>query len=358
MGFGSCGVRTRSSTPDPSQPASLVPFEGHRHDDRGGVVGPLDELDLADGFGPLGADGEVAELLPPEAEGELGLGDVDRPDVIGEVDAVLQGVVFGPCRRRSGGGRSCGSVLRASGSSAPQPLIPLRKWIALAGPLQGMVDGFGHLGRQLAVRAVEHDRVGRPCRPAGRPGGTGRPSKVLGDQSGKISRSIGDSGAKNIPRVVIAVATAWRSSGRYLPRLVRKARRSAIPSGPSCFSNPSGMSDRFEAANSSISSRRTRNDFPSASSSSTADFDSEASRPLRTRPSFVARVYWTKFPSTLRLGSRMWISSSSRGWVAHPGQVGADLAPLAAVAVALGALLGEGELALGRVAPLEATGAS
>ena len=77
-----------------------------------------------------------------------------------------------------------------------------------------------------------------------------------------------------------------------------------------------------------MSSRRTTCRLPSASISSTEVFVSEASSPLITRPSVVATVYWTKLPSTLRLGSRMWIKSSSRGMAAMPGEVGADLAAL------------------------------
>ncbi len=118
-----------------------------------------------------------------------------------------------------------------------------------------------------------------------------------------------------------------------------------------CFSKPSGMSDFLDAAIWSMSSRRTTCRFPSASSSSTEVLVSEASSPLITRPSVVATVYWTKLPSTLRLGSRMWIKSSLRGQGGHAGEVGADLAPFAAVPVALGALLLEDELAVGGVAP-------
>ena len=100
-----------------------------------------------------------------------------------------------------------------------------------------------------------------------------------------------------------------------------------------------------------MSSRRTTCRLASASISSTEVFVSEASRPLITRPSVVATVYWTKLPSTLRLGSRMWIKSSLRGNGRHAGQVGADLAAVAAVAVALGALLLEDHLAARGVAP-------
>ena len=112
-----------------------------------------------------------------------------------------------------------------------------------------------------------------------------------------------------------------------------------MSSGVTCFSKPSGMSDFFEAAISSMSSRRTTCRFASASISSTEVFVSEASRPLITRPSVVATVYWTKLPSTLRLGSRMWIKSSSRGTAAMPVRSGPTWPPFAAVAVALGALL-------------------
>ena len=45
------------------------------------------------------------------------------------------------------------------------------------------------------------------------------------------------------------------------------------------------------------------------------------------RPSVVATVYWTKFPSTLRLGSRMWTSSSAAGWAAMPVRSGPTFPP-------------------------------
>ena len=103
--------------------------------------------------------------------------------------------------------------------------------------------------------------------------------------------------------------------------------RSASFSGGNCFSNPSGMSDFFEAFSSSISSRRTWCDLPSASTSSTAFLLSDASRPLSVRPSAVASEYWTKFPSTERLGSRMFVRSSAFGCAAMPVRSGPTLPP-------------------------------
>ena len=67
--------------------------------------------------------------------------------------------------------------------------------------------------------------------------------------------------------------------------------------------------------------------LPSASSSSTEVLVSEASSPLITRPSVVATVYWTKLPSTLRLGSRMWIKSSLAGMAAMPERSGPTWPP-------------------------------
>ena len=59
-----------------------------------------------------------------------------------------------------------------------------------------------------------------------------------------------------------------------------------------CFSNPSGMSDLFEAMISSMSSRKMTCRLASLSTSSMAVRVSAASRPLKTRPSLVATVYW------------------------------------------------------------------
>ena len=152
--------------------------------------------------------------------------------------------------------------------------------------------------------------------------------------------------------MVFRVATLRRSRGRYFPFCVRNCSRSARPSVGTDFSNPSGMIDFFDAASSSMSSRRSVCFFPSASSRSSEVFVSPASRPLRTRPSMVETVYWRKFPSTDRLGSRMWTISSLFGMRGHAGEVRADLAPLARVRVALRAFLLEDLLAARRIAAL------
>ena len=76
-----------------------------------------------------------------------------------------------------------------------------------------------------------------------------------------------------------------------------------------------------------MSSRRIVCFFPSASSRSIEVFVSPASRPFRTRPSVVETVYWRKFPSTDRLGSRMWTISSLLGCAAMPVRSGPTLPP-------------------------------
>ena len=76
-----------------------------------------------------------------------------------------------------------------------------------------------------------------------------------------------------------------------------------------------------------MSSRKMACRLPSASISSTEVADSEASSPLITRPSAVATVYCTKFPSTLRLGSRILITSSRRGTAATPERSGPTWPP-------------------------------
>ena len=73
---------------------SLGAFDRHRQDDRGGGVGALDQLDAVDLLRPPGMHGQVADCWPPEVEGELRAGNVHDADVVGEVDAVLQGVVL------------------------------------------------------------------------------------------------------------------------------------------------------------------------------------------------------------------------------------------------------------------------
>ena len=73
----------------------LLCLHRHRHDDRGGVVVPFDQLDLGERLAAGGMNGEVADLLAAQVEGELGAGHVDAADVVGEVLAVLERVVLG-----------------------------------------------------------------------------------------------------------------------------------------------------------------------------------------------------------------------------------------------------------------------
>ena len=108
---------------------SPIHLQSHRHDDGGGVVGAFDELDLGDLLVSTRANREVAKLLTPKLESKPRAGDIRPLDVVGEMDTVLQREVFEPASgvveaddHRDG--------LRLKGAFAPQPLIPLRKWIA------------------------------------------------------------------------------------------------------------------------------------------------------------------------------------------------------------------------------------
>ena len=197
----------------------------------------------------------------------------------------------------------------------------------MAVALTGRLTSFGIFGGIVAERALEHDGVRRRGRPADRPARTARRRRP----SGPSPRRPGARGSARSRRRAASswstVATLRRSSGRYFPFCARNWRRSASPSAGIVFSNPSGMSDFFEEASSSMSSRRIVCFFPSASSSSIEVFVSPASRPFRTRPSVVETVYWRKFPSTDRLGSRMWTSSSLFGCAAMPVRSGPTLPP-------------------------------
>ena len=137
---------------------------------------------------------------------------------------------------------------------------------------------------------------------------------------------------------------------------VRNASRSLIAGVGTCFSKPSGMSDFLEAAIWSMSSRRMACRFPSASISSTEVFDSEANSPLITRPSVVATVVLDE----VALDAPARVEDVDQELVArnggHPGEVGADLAPFAIVAVAFGALLLENQLACAGSPPSSSSG--
>src|SRR5687768_11315081 len=69
-------------------------FDGHGHDDRRGAVGPLDELDPLDLVPPLGNDGQVANLPALEVESKFGSGHVNFANIVREVFAVLERMVF------------------------------------------------------------------------------------------------------------------------------------------------------------------------------------------------------------------------------------------------------------------------
>ena len=84
--------------------------------------------------------------------------------------------------------------------------------------------------------------------------------------------------------------------------------------------------------------------------------DSLAIRPFKTRPSTVATVKLAYFASKARLGSRIAIKSDSGDLSFKRGEVGADLDPFVAQAMARGAQLLEdgragGSVALDRRAP-------
>src|SRR5712692_3171518 len=66
----------------------------HRHHHGRRFVRTLDELDYLDFLAPLGMDGEIANLPPPQAESKLRIGDILAADIIGEMDAVFQRMVL------------------------------------------------------------------------------------------------------------------------------------------------------------------------------------------------------------------------------------------------------------------------
>src|SRR5262249_29564852 len=54
----------------------------HGHDDRGGIVGALNELDLRDCLCSLGLDDEIANLSTPQRESELGARNIHSADIV------------------------------------------------------------------------------------------------------------------------------------------------------------------------------------------------------------------------------------------------------------------------------------
>ncbi len=106
-----------------------------------------------------------------------------------------------------------------------------------------------------------------------------------------------------------------------------------------------------------MSSRRMACRFPSASISSTEVVDSDASRPLITPPvgggDRILHEVALDAPAGVEDVNQQLAARNGR----HTGEVGADLAPFAIVAVALGALLLEDQLAPRGISPLLELGA-
>ena len=130
-----------------------------------------------------------------------------------------------------------------------------------------------------------------------------------------------------MPLVLTMVATLSSGNGRNFPRCVRNSRRLTRSGFESCFSKPSGISDRSEALISSISSRRTVCFFASVSISSMEDFVSDASMPVSIFPPLVETTYCRKLPSTSLFGSMMWMSNSFFGCAAIPVMSGPIFTP-------------------------------
>ena len=141
--------------------------------------------------------------------------------VVGEVDAVDQRMVFGlavgvvqPDDHRD--------ACRPCVAGNPQPLTPLRKWIALAGMPHGSSTDFGIFGGDGAEVAVQHDRRFARGRPADRSGRTERRRTSLTPQSSKTSRSTSESGRLKHP------ARRWK---RWRRGAYRAARTGCAASG-------------------------------------------------------------------------------------------------------------------------------
>src|SRR5258708_6243389 len=73
----------------------LACLDRYRHHDGRGFVIPFDELNLFDFVLALRCEGQIADLLPAQFEGELGFRHVHDANVVGKVNAVLKRMILG-----------------------------------------------------------------------------------------------------------------------------------------------------------------------------------------------------------------------------------------------------------------------
>src|SRR5262249_38359050 len=74
--------------------ALLLPTVRHLHHDGGRIIGTFDKFNFLDLVRALRLHCEVADLLAAQCEREFGTGNIHAADVIGEVFAVFQLLVF------------------------------------------------------------------------------------------------------------------------------------------------------------------------------------------------------------------------------------------------------------------------
>ena len=135
----------------------LMALDGDGHDDRCSPVRTLAQLDFPDRFTAPGMNGEVADLLEAQLEGQLGTGNIKLSDVVGEVDSIEQWMVFGftvgvvkPHDHADG---ACGCALGTPAADSAEEVD------GPGGSIAGQLDHLRHLGGKVAVGTIEHDDI-------------------------------------------------------------------------------------------------------------------------------------------------------------------------------------------------------
>ena len=219
--------------------------------------------------------------------------------------------------------RTLAAAGEAPAADAAEQVDRLRRGVARQG------HRLRHLRRQLAVRAVEHDRVRHPLALRIDQQERHAVERLRAPSRGRSSRSACR---------VLAVEHAARADDRG--RLGQRQRQVLAPLRQELqqvdqvvLGEPASRTLRASATWSTPRARRCRSRRMACRLALGVERcrRPSSSRPRAgrssDRPALVVTLYWRKLPSTLRLGSRMSMSRWSFGWTAMPVRSGPILPP-------------------------------
>ena len=196
----------------------------------------------------------------------------------------------------------------------------------MAVALTGRLTDFGIFGGIVPIEPCSMTAFGTRS-PWGSTSANGTPSNdlrrpVLEDQARVPGSSLGKHPLRGGRRRDLAEVER-----QVLPLLREELEQVGQPLGRDRFSNPSGMSDFFEDDELLDVLTQDRVLLPLGVEQVDRGLRLPREQAVQDAAVAVATVYWRKFPSTDRLGSRIWTSSSSLGCAAMPVRSGPTLPP-------------------------------